>query len=211
MKARLFFGALCMFVLSGCSLSLGEGDVKSFYVLDDAKGNVDASSDGKHQIFQKLPLSIVIRDTTSGQFLSGQRIVFSSDASSRGYYQYSYWVEPPAKRFSLLLQRRLENCGMFKSVVRRSSSTVGDVQLNTDLIEFYHDIEEEPGSVKISINVELVDLKTFAILGQKEFSLSVPVKSYNIDGAVEGFGVAVSKILDEVTTWSYENLAKKDI
>ncbi len=194
--SRMLPVLICALLLfSGCAFNLGGGaETKSYFVFND-KG-FDKQVKYKHK-----DSTILVRDATSSQFLNSLRIVFSDSPMQRKNYQYSFWVEPPAKRFSVLLIRRLESCGLFTNVSRRSSSAAGDIQINTEILEFYHDTSFEPGEVKVVVHVELLDLNKFSIIAEKNFERVVKVKSFDVEGAVDAFGSAVSKILDELLDW----------
>jgi cholesterol transport system auxiliary component len=197
---RLLVAIVVLLLFSGCALRLGAGvDAKSYFVLNDSCP-VDRES------FSEKDLTILVRDTTSSRFLNSQRIIYSNSPVRRQNYQFSYWVEPPAKRFSMLLVRRLEKCGLFENVTKRSSSAAGDLQINTEIIEFYHDTASRPGKARVVVNAELLDLHKFEIVSQKEFEAVVDVKSYDVEGAVEAFSAAVSKVLDDLSDWLDQSL-----
>lgn len=153
---------------------------------------------------ESLDLRLLVRDVRANSFIASQKIVFSENNATRGYYQYARWVEPPNQRIASLLQERFERVGAFASVSRLGSSTIGDVQLNVELAEFRHDISTSPGEVKIEFLVELIDLKKHQILCQTRVARSVDSESYNAAGAVEAFSKGVNAMIDDLVSWTQE-------
>ena len=78
---------------------------------------------------------------------------------------------------------------------------LGDVLLDTELVEFYHDAASQPGRVRLVLRAELVDLKQRTLLGRRVFEQQVPLATYDAAGAAQASNLAVSQALDELTAW----------
>ncbi len=205
MFKKVLIANFLIIIFTACSFKFGGSiESKSYFVLGGGLENKI-----KTHNFPKRDISLLINSTLSNRFLNSGRIIYSNSSSKRQSYQYSYWVEPLTKRFSFLLMRYLEKENMFKSVTRRSSSAIGDIQLNTEIVDFYHDTKTPPGKVIIVVYAELLDLTNFRIIANREFKREVEVKTYNIDGAVNSFGLGVNKILGDITSWINKTLDKK--
>jgi len=50
----------------------------------------------------------------------------------------------------------------------------GEVMLDTELVEFYHDAASEPGQVRLVLRAELVDSEAAHLLGRRVFEQQVP-------------------------------------
>lgn len=189
--AAIFLGML----LSGCSFQLGgSATAKSFYTL----GRIDPASVAH---FERRPQRLLIRDPLASGFINSQKILFSRDPLERGQYQFASWVDTPPKLFGDLLERALDLSGLFLTIARQSSVTKADLQLNTDIEEFYHDTSDEPGVARIEIAAELVDFRERVIIASKRFTKAVPVKDYDARGAAEAFSKGIREILAEMTEW----------
>lgn len=182
------------FMLSGC-LGLGkEPPAVVNYVLEDL-----AASNQK--IAAADPRSLLVLDTTASGFYDNENLVYSRAPSTRGQYQYARWTERPGKRFSDLLQKRLAAQSGFASVAVAGGQVRGDLVLDTDLTEFYHEADTSPGSVRVVLRAELIDLKTRKLIGRQWFERRVPVASYDAAGAAKGFNQATTGVLDDLVTW----------
>jgi hypothetical protein len=74
--------------------------------------------------------------------------------------------------------------------------------LRTHLVELYHDACSSPGTARATLNAELSDPAGRNLLGQRSFSVSVPVASYDAAGAVQGIRPGARPLLDEVAAWA---------
>lgn len=197
-RLLIFCFALTLIAPSGCGPLLGaqRADQSFFVLIDDGKVS--------EQTFNRYPLHLLIRDTKANSFINSHKIIFSEETSTRGYYQFARWVEPPPDRFTLLLIDRLERAEIFNTVSRLASSSLGDIQLNTEITEFYHNIDSMPGEVVIRVNAEVLNLGNRKKVLKKNFSKKIEVESYSASGAVDAFSIAVNQLLDEMLTWVSE-------
>jgi cholesterol transport system auxiliary component len=197
MKPALALAVLSL-ALGGC-VNIGEKrDVPAvtYYVLNDVAPAPAAAS---------LPdradaRTLLVLDTTTGGFYDTDQIVFSRSGDTRGQYQFARWTERPGKRFADLMRSRLERQGAWR-VSAAGGYVRGDVLLDTELVEFYHDAASEPGQVRLVLRAELVDMKQRTLLGRRVFEQQVPVTRYDAAGAAQASSLAVSHVLDELTAW----------
>lgn len=188
---------LCSFLLlcGGCSLFALEAEERRYYVLPvEVEGGTE-----------KLPpedaLRLLVKEPRGEGFIGTQRIIFKRDAVEQGYYQSASWVEPPTKKLGQLFVEVLARRGLFRSVTRSASGSLGDLQLNTEVLDFYHDSAQEPGEVVVRVGAELINLRTRGVIAQREFSMKAPVEEFSARGAVEAFGTATTKLLLDLTNW----------
>lgn len=164
------------------------------YVLEDKTAATRAAAPSD-------PRGLMVLDTTATSFYDGENLVYSSAPGTRSQYQYARWAERPGKRFSDLLRARLEAQSGFASVTVAGGPVRGELLLDTELSEFYHEAETSPGSVRVLLRAELIDLKTRKLLSRKWFERRVPAASYDAAGAAQGFNQASSGILDDLLAW----------
>jgi len=199
---RVLIYATVLFLSAACSVpKLGPGEATRYYVLVDQR---EDSVEAPHQIKGTL----LVLETEAAPFLASRKIIFSDSPSERGYYQYASWTESPNKQITGLLVNRLEESKALSTVTKVSGTTVGDFQLNSELLELYHDISERPGKARVSLRVELVNLKTRKIIAQKKFSAQAKLEEYDAAAAVEGLSHAVSNILHQVQSWLVKHVPK---
>ena len=179
-------------------------DTTTYFVIDELEPTKPTTATAPSNA------ELLVRETQTSRFLNSNKIVFSDDPTKRGYYQLAKWVESPARRISTLLINRLEATAVFSSVAKLGSAALGNYQLNSELSEFYHDIEDRPGRGVIEISVEVLDLKKRNVINRKRFKKALDVKSYNVSGAVDALTLASNQILDEIVAWTLESIASAE-
>ncbi len=204
MKKSLVLAALSL-ALAGCVSLGGKNDAPAvvYYVLGDAAGAPKEAVPQRADVLQggeaHVPTLLVL-DTAAGSFYDTDQLVFSRSAGTRGQYQFARWTERPGKRFAELMRTRLDRQGAYR-VAAAGGHVRGDLLLDSELVEFYHDASSQPGQVRLVLRVELVDLKQRTLLGKRVFEQQVPLASYDAAGAAQASSVAVGRALDELTAW----------
>ena len=195
-KTRLLALAALSLMLAGCFNLGGKNDGPGvvYYVLDDTAPAGDAAP-----LRADAPLLLVL-DTATGSFYDTEQLVFSRSAGTRGQYQYARWTERPGKRFADLMRARLDRQGIW-NVSAAGGYVRGDVLLDTELIEFYHDATRQPGHMRLVLRAELVDLKQRTVLGRRVFEQQVALASYDAAGAAQASNQAARRTLDELVDW----------
>ncbi|MCL5060792.1 MAG: PqiC family protein [Candidatus Thermoplasmatota archaeon] len=144
--------------------------------------------------------TLLVLDTTTGSFYDTDQLIFSRSPGTRGQYQFARWTERPGKRFADLMRARLDRLGRYH-VAAAGGYVRGDVLLDTELVEFYHDAASQPGQVRLVLRAELVDLKQRTLLGRRVFEQQVALTRYDAAGAAQASSQAVGRALDELTAW----------
>jgi cholesterol transport system auxiliary component len=196
MKTGFALVALLSVALAGC-VNFGEKantPAVLHYVLTDTAPAASA-----------LPVradapTLLVLDTSAGGFYDTDQLVFSRTAGTRGQYQFARWTERPGKRFADLLRARLDRHGAW-NVSAAGGYVRGDLLLDTEMVEFYHDASHEPGQVRLVLRAELVDMRQRTLLGRRVFEQQVPMATYDAAGAAQASNVAASRALDELVAW----------
>lgn len=197
MKTRIALAALAL-SLAGC-VNFGDqpdSPAPTYYVLDDAAPPENG------QTLHAGPQSpvLLVLDTTASGFYDSDQLVFSRAAGTRGQYQFARWTERPGKRFADLLRARLDRQGSWR-VASAGGYVRGDLMLDTELVEFYHDATASPGTLRLVLRAELIDLGQRTLVGRHTFEENVPLASFDADGAAQAANQAVARTLDALTAW----------
>lgn len=147
------------------------------------------------------PRTLLVLDTATSTFYDIDTLAFSRSPNTRGYYQYARWTERPGKRFAELMRARLEAQGSFATVAAAGGHVRGELLLDTEIVELYHDASDAPGSVHVVLRVELIDLKNRSLIGRTLLEQRVEASSYDAAGAAEAFNLATGRVLDELLVW----------
>jgi cholesterol transport system auxiliary component len=193
MKRLLGLILASVLALAGCALPGKPGRAVSYYVLTDP-GPV-ARSAATH------PGTLVLREMEAPPFYQDARLAFSSSAGTRGHYQFAQWNEPVARRMNWLLRQRLEAASVFRHVAPLGSGVHGDFQLNTRLIDFYHDASQSPGVALTVLEAELVRRASGELVDRRIFVAQVPLASFDAAGAADALGRGANQVMDELVAW----------
>lgn len=186
-------------VLSGC-FNLGNLGVQrktptiTHYVLNDTAPIITPAPP------RADAPTLLVLDTSTAGFYDTDKLVFSRSPGTRGHYQLARWTERPGKRFANLMRARLDRQSTWR-VSAAGGYVRGDVLLDTEIVEFYHDAASTPGQLRLELRAELVDLKKRTILGRRIFEQTVSLASYDAAGASKAADVAVTRTLDELSAW----------
>ena len=192
MKTRLLLLPSLLF-LAACSLS-GPRPSATWYVLEDQGRTTRLTS----------PLwtgALLVRETEAPSFYQTNSLAYSRAAGTRGLYQYARQAELPATRIALLIRQRIEQSGLFPAVAALGSGVEGSYQLNTRLLDFYHDAAQAPGEVKLVLEAELVRRSDAHLLARTRIETRAPAASHDAQGAAQAANVALTQALDQLTGW----------
>ncbi len=192
-KLLAFIGLASLVALSGCSLPGKPRLSVNYYVLTDPGPVVAAPA--------TLPGVLLLRDTEVPPIYQDARLAYSRAPGTLGQYQYAQWSEPLPRRLGWMLRQRLEAAAVFKQVAPMGSGVLGDFQLNTRLIDFYHDASQTPGVALMVLEAELVQRKTGELINRRIFVAQEPVTTYDAAGAADALGRAANRVMDQIVLW----------
>lgn len=187
------FWLLPLFWLAGRGALPGPSQPVTHYVLTDPGPVAQAA--------KARPGTLLLREMDASAFYQEPRLAYSRVPGTRANYEFAYWTELPGKRLTWLLRQRIEAAGAFASVAPLSGGIIGEYQLNTRLIDFYHDAASPPGVVLFLVEAELVRRDQGRLLGRKVFVAQQPVVTYNAEGAAEAMNRAANQVIDEIVAW----------
>lgn len=170
--------------LAGCAV-MGERQAHRYYVFEPQPAPTTSPQGG----------AITAAPTTVAGFYDTQDIVFSRDAGTRGYYQFSHWTERPQR----VLQGEL--------AARYAPSREGYI-LAAHLNEMYHDAAAAPGVARISVTAELIEPVHRTTVARRTFTREAPAASHDAGGAVAGFNAAAGAVLDDLVAWADREAAR---
>lgn len=187
------FWLLPLFWLSGCGALPGPAQPVTHYVLTDPAPVARAAAPRAGVL--------LLREMDASAFYQEPRLAYSRTPGTRAHYEFANWAELPAKRLTWLLRQRIETAGAFATVAPLAGGIVGEYQLNTRLIDFYHDAATPPGVVLLLVEAELVRRDQGRLLGRRVFVAQVPVADFHAEGAAEAMNRAANQVLDEIIVW----------
>ncbi len=115
--------------------------------------------------------------------LQDGRIRYRIGRNEEGAYQFHRWTERPGMMVSESLVQALRGSGKYRSVLESSSSATGDYLLRGKLYEF-NEVDRENIQTSISLQVNLLDMKTKRIVWDDVVKRDEPVNSKNVQDVV---------------------------
>lgn len=193
MKKALGLMLLALLALGGCSLPGKPRQAVSYYVLTDPGPVVP--SPATHAA------TLLLREMEAPPFYQDTRLAFSRTPGTRGQYQFAQWSEPVPRRLGWMLRQRLETAGVFRQVAPLGSGVVGDFQLNSRLMDFYHDASQMPGVALATLEAELVRRADGTLVDRRIFVAQVPLAGYDAAAAADALGLGANQVMDEMVAW----------
>ncbi len=138
--------------------------------------------------------TLLVAEVDASGIIAGNRIAFSRDGLTRGFYQYARWAEPLPARLQIEIVRAISAAQLFKAVSEASGHTVGNYLLRLELLDAYYDAQEDPGQVRLVLNYELIDAASATIITAGNLEQTHPVEETNAKGAVASFEQAISQL-----------------
>ncbi len=182
-----------LLVLAGCGLT-GPRQAATWYVLEDQGRTAPAPRPAWQD-------TLLLRETDAPTFYQGPALIYSRAAGTRGQYQYARLTEWPAPRITQLLRQRLEQSALFQAVAPLGTGVSGGYQLNTRLLDFYHDATQAPGEVVLVLEAELIRRTDASLLGRTRIETRAAAASHDAAGAAGAANTALTLALDRITAW----------
>ncbi len=179
--------ALVAGLLTGC----GAARPSKYYQLT-VPG--EASTVTQHATY---PVSLLLGPLRASHLYREDHIVYSSASESMGTYEYQQWAEPPTEMLVEVLLRELRTSGKFKAVDILRSNSRGDYILYGRLYDF-KEISGPPLMARLTMDLELRDSKTDAIVWTHFYSHDEPVSAKNVPAVVAALDRNAQRAMDEV-------------
>lgn len=187
---RLPLGAVLL--LAACVGSGGEA--RRYFMLAEETRPAPAATTGARG-------SLAVAATSATAFYDTTDIAYSAAPGTRAYYRAASWTEAPADTFGRLLLASLAADGAFEAVTAATSGVRTDLLLTTVLLDLHHEAVKAPGSVRLEMAAELIDLRSHALIARKTFVTEAPAPTFDAAGAVAGMRTAAISVLRDIDAW----------
>jgi cholesterol transport system auxiliary component len=117
------------------------------------------------------------------------------------YYAHNQWADAPGRMLAPLLGQALERSGIWRAVVRMSGPLRGDYRLDADDLVLQQEFFSTPSLVRLTLRLQLTELKGSRILGTRSFEIQEQATSDDAYGGVLAANRAVTKLLDQASAW----------
>jgi len=128
-------------------------------------------------------------------------LTYSRSPNQRAAYQFATWSDRPSSRLAQLLVDRLAARRTFGSVALAGRGVAGDLLLNLEVNDFFHDAAATPGTARVDVAAELIDRATRKLIARQNFTAVAPVAQENSTAAAAALSAASTKVLDDLVAW----------
>lgn len=188
---------LGMLLLAGCSLPLGSSPPQQAFLLETGT-------------FTPLParratgktLLVAVPEAAPG--FDSNRIAYTREPLKLDYYNNSVWSDTPAKMLLPILVHAFETTGAFKAVISPPAPVLADLRIDVRVIRLQHELLTQPGQVRLTIRMEMVDIRKGQALGTQVFEAVEPVASEDAYGAARAANNAVRKVLADLLPFALQ-------
>lgn len=117
------------------------------------------------------------------------------------YYATSQWADTPARMLASLLVQALEQSHAWQAVVHAPTPLRADYRVDSDTLLIEHEFFQQPSRVRLTLRVQLIELRGQRILGTRLFEALEEAPSEDAYGGVVAANQAVTKLLADVAAW----------
>lgn len=204
--ARIIVVAAVVLSVLGCSLP-GKPDIppKRTYLLQ-----AEASASAPEATGARKCLSLRVAVPAAAPGFDTARIAYVTQPPRLDYFAYHEWVDVPARMFASMMETRLDDSGLFGTVVLGSADIRTDLRLDSDLISLRQDFNGSASTLKLVMKVKLVDVSSRALLQAQTFSYAEAAADANPEAGVEAANRAAGRFLAELATFVAASIARID-
>lgn len=182
---------LAALLLAGCTgLTAPQGSSPNIYVLD-ARPDMQPSA-----IKRDLVLAVSMPQARPG--FSSAQIAYLQQAHELNYFASSRWADTPARMLQPLLAQALEQSRGFRAVVQ-AGAIPADIRLDIELIRLQHDFTSPASRVQLTLQAQLIDLRSKRVLAVQQFDATENADSPDAYGGVSAANRLVRRVLGQVT------------
>ena len=196
-RLRALIGlGISMILLAGCvSLLPGGGNAAPRYSLN-AVTYEDKPID-------PIDVRLIIEDPVTEEALDSSAIAISTRALQYQYFTTGEWADRAPRLFALVMQRSFQNSGQVKNVGDRTTQTIADYILISDLRGFNMVSDGSDLSVHIVYHLRLTRPNGETVAA-REFSVIKPTGSRSLSTAMQIFDQSLQSLMTNSIDWVAE-------
>ena len=189
-RVLILAALLAVAMLAGC----GGARPNHYYMLQ-----LPAPPPAQQSSAAAYPVSLLVANVAAAHLYREDAIVYRTGTVQMGTYEYHRWVEPPTEMFRTLLIRVLRNSDRYASVQELRSSAQGEYILRGRLYHF-EEVSGPPLSAQVSLELNLVEVKTGAAVWSKLYASDEPVQGKDVKDVVEALNRGAQRGIQTLVT-----------
>jgi len=121
------------------------------------------------------------------------------------YFAKSRWADAPARMLAPLVAQAIERAGGVREVALSPGAALADLRLDAELVRLLQDFTAAPSRARITLRVQLVDVRANRVLATREFDESEAAATDDAYGGVIAANRALERLLGQVAAFVAEH------
>jgi cholesterol transport system auxiliary component len=198
MRRGVFLSLMCLAFLSACVMLRGTQDSIRTYAL--GVNDSAATMESPPSPSAGLPgLMVTVPESAPG--FESPRMIYIQIPYELNAYANSQWVDSPARMLAPLIVRRLENSGLWRSVVQMPTPVRSDFRLDIGQVALAQEFFQEPSRVRFALRAQLTTIRDPSVRGTRSFEIVEDAPGEDAYGGVLAAQGAVNRLLDKLVEW----------
>lgn len=139
--------------------------------------------------------SLLISTPKASPGLSDNHMAYSQQPHTLQYFAHNRWIDNPANMLLPLMVQTLQDSDRFQAVVATPYVGTTDLRLDTELLTLQQEFIQKPSVVKLTIRMQLIDLKTQRVIATQVFHTTQIADTDTPYGGVNAANKAVAQFL----------------
>lgn len=190
---KIFLSIVLVLILNACSLKQSQVDKTQNFILKS-----DNEAFGKSFKQRDKGLKILVPDTPL--YLNSYRVIYIENGLSSAYAHH-FWGDLPSNLYRFMLLSKLEQSGIFETLVGQNSPITADLVLEGRLNSFEQIINERENYVKLSLSLNLIDVKKNRVLAHRDFVWTENIDKADVILTLRAFEKALNRLTSEIVFW----------
>jgi ABC-type uncharacterized transport system auxiliary subunit len=183
---------LLILIAAGISAACGASRPMKYYTLDLPPESAQAPT-------PQFPVTLLVARVASSHLYRDDRLVYGVSTEQLGTYEYQRWAEPPVDMIQDGLIASLRSTSQFRSVAAVASTLRGDYLVRAHL-NALDEIDKPQLMARFSLQIELYDPKTAAIVWSDSYSHDQPVSGKKVPDVVAALDQNVKTGLSQLAS-----------
>lgn len=149
-------------------------------------------------------LTLLVNTPGARSGFDSARMIYLKKPHEIDYFSENQWVDNPARMLAPLLVQALESTAQYRAVVTSRSAVTADLRLDTELVRLQQEFLALPSQVRLTLRVQLIDMRSKAVLATREFDVTEPAPSDDPYGGVLAANRAVKTALQQIADFSVQ-------
>lgn len=149
-------------------------------------------------------LTLLVNTPGARSGFDSARMIYLKKPHEIDYFSENQWVDNPARMLAPLLVQALESTAQYRAVVTTRSAVTADLRLDTELVRLQQEFLALPSQVRLTLRVQLIDMRSKAVLATREFDVTEPAPSDDPYGGVLAANRAVKTALQQIADFSVQ-------